>query len=91
MLQIFLAGYRPGPNKGPTISPNFLLRGARLLWFLIESGNGCSKQFCNPVYPDCSVFYLLVYDLFNFTMGYAVAKLVEALCYKPEGRGFESR
>jgi hypothetical protein len=23
--------------------------------------------------------------------GHAVAKLVEALCYKPEGRGFESR
>jgi hypothetical protein len=24
-------------------------------------------------------------------MGYAVAQLVEALCYKPEGRGFDSR
>jgi hypothetical protein len=23
--------------------------------------------------------------------GHAVAELVEALCYKPEGRGFESR
>jgi hypothetical protein len=23
--------------------------------------------------------------------GYAVAQLVEALCYKPEGRGFDSR
>jgi hypothetical protein len=23
--------------------------------------------------------------------GYAVAQLVEALCYKPEGRGFNSR
>jgi hypothetical protein len=26
----------------------------------------------------------------NITMGYAVAQLVEALCYKPEGRGFDS-
>jgi hypothetical protein len=25
------------------------------------------------------------------TGGYAVAQLVEALCYKPEGRGFDSR
>jgi hypothetical protein len=24
-------------------------------------------------------------------LGHAVAKLLEALCYKPEGRGFESR
>jgi len=24
-------------------------------------------------------------------MGHAVAQLVEALCYKPEGRGFDSR
>jgi hypothetical protein len=30
-----------------------------------------------------------MYALFN--MGYAVAKLVEALCYKPEGREFDSR
>jgi hypothetical protein len=28
--------------------------------------------------------------VFKF-MGHAVAQLVEALCYKPEGRGFESR
>jgi hypothetical protein len=26
-----------------------------------------------------------------YTTGYAVARLVEALCYKPEGRGFDSR
>jgi hypothetical protein len=24
-------------------------------------------------------------------MGYAVAQLVEAVCYKPEGRGLDSR
>jgi hypothetical protein len=70
MLQIFLTGYRPGPNKGPTVSQNYsyMLRGARLLWFLVGSEHGCSKQFYNPVYPDCSVFYLLVPELCNFTM-----------------------
>jgi hypothetical protein len=25
------------------------------------------------------------------SLGYAVAQLVEALCYKPEGAGFDSR
>jgi hypothetical protein len=25
------------------------------------------------------------------TIGHAVAYMIEALCYKPEGRGFESR
>jgi hypothetical protein len=29
--------------------------------------------------------------LYPYLRTYAVAKLVEALCYKPEGRGFESR
>jgi hypothetical protein len=29
--------------------------------------------------------------LYLLQMGYAVAQLVEALCYKPEGRGFDSR
>ena len=28
---------------------------------------------------------------YNITVGYAVAQLVEALRYKPEGRGFDSR
>jgi len=29
--------------------------------------------------------------LLNFYWGHAVAQLVEALCYKSEGRGFDSR
>ena len=29
--------------------------------------------------------------VYQLRMGYAVAQLVEALCYKPEGRGFDSR
>jgi hypothetical protein len=29
-----------------------------------------------------------IYYMYNM---YAVAQLVEALCYKPEGRGFDSR
>jgi hypothetical protein len=32
-----------------------------------------------------------VNDQHTFLEGYAVAQLVEALCYKPEGRGFDSR
>jgi hypothetical protein len=28
---------------------------------------------------------------YNFISGYAMAQLVEALCYKPEGRGFDFR
>jgi hypothetical protein len=33
--------------------------------------------------------YFVPYYLIN--MGYALAQLVEALCYKPEDRGFDSR
>ena len=29
--------------------------------------------------------------VYRYSMGYAVAQLVEALRYKPEGRGFDSR
>ena len=31
------------------------------------------------------------YDILQYRMGHAVAQLVEALRYKPEGRGFDSR
>ena len=31
------------------------------------------------------------FDKLRFSLGYAVAQLVEALRYKPEGRGFDSR
>jgi hypothetical protein len=29
--------------------------------------------------------------LYKYIPGYAVAQLAESLCYKPEGRGFDSR
>jgi hypothetical protein len=32
-----------------------------------------------------------LYIRYDYRKGYAVAQLVEALCYKPEGRGFDSR
>jgi len=32
-----------------------------------------------------------VVEVYNCLMGHAVAQLVEPLCYKPEGRGFDSR
>ena len=31
------------------------------------------------------------YTVYSLSGGYAVAQLVEALRYKPEGRGFDSR
>jgi hypothetical protein len=38
----------------------------------------------------CFIFYFLFISLLK-TLGYAVAQLVEALLYKAEGRGFDSR
>ena len=32
----------------------------------------------------------LLFDKHNLVAGHVVAQLVEALCYKPEGRGFNS-
>ena len=40
----------------------------------------------------CEAYILIHLGLISlFKEGYAVAELVEALCYKPEGRGFDSR
>jgi len=40
--------------------------------------------------PDAQNSYLFTYNTF-IKRGHAVAQLVEALRYKPEGRGFDSR
>jgi hypothetical protein len=38
------------------------------------------------------LIYITIYSIaIIIALGYAVAWLVEALCYKPEGRGFESQ
>jgi hypothetical protein len=37
------------------------------------------------------LIYIYIYSLNDEPLGHAVAHLVEALCYKPEGRGSESR
>jgi hypothetical protein len=58
-----------------------------------------SKQFCqsNKLHGITSQntvtlpFFLLFYSILWTERGHAVAQLVEALCYMPEGRGFESR
>jgi len=34
---------------------------------------------------------MVIFPVLTFLLGHAVAQLVEALRYKPEGRGFESR
>jgi hypothetical protein len=36
-------------------------------------------------------YYYYFITIIIIVVGHAVAYLVEALCYKPEGRGFESR
>jgi len=43
----------------------------------------CSKDFCRWI--------SLEIDLIGICLGNAMAQLVEALRYKPEGRGFDSR
>jgi hypothetical protein len=47
------------------------------------------------IYPELFAFYILSLVIFSLHQyleaGYAVAQLVEALRYKPEGRGFDSR
>jgi len=37
------------------------------------------------------IFFIVYYILYIHILGYAVAQLVEALRYMPEGRGFDSR
>ena len=37
------------------------------------------------------MLYYIFYILYQLIMGHAVTQLVEALCYKSEGRGFDSR
>jgi hypothetical protein len=39
----------------------------------------------------CISIILLLVAVVLVILGHAVAQLVEALCYKPEGRGFDSR
>jgi hypothetical protein len=45
------------------------------------------------LWPKKNMKYPVAF-LFQYTIrekGHAVAQLIEALCYKPEGRGFDSR
>jgi hypothetical protein len=37
------------------------------------------------------IIIIIIINGSNSVMGHAVAELVEALCYKPESRGFKSR
>jgi hypothetical protein len=53
-----------------------------------------SHNFLNPFkmsQGNCANFGHVNTNIANECRGYAVAQLVEALCYKPEGRGFGSR
>jgi hypothetical protein len=43
-----------------------------------------------PMY-GCEMWYLILTDVLVHTLEECDNMLVEALCYKPEGRGFDSR
>jgi hypothetical protein len=49
----------------------------------------CKKQF--EAFIKSNSFNINGFKIVYVSMGYAVAHLVEALRYKPEGRGFDSR
>ena len=53
------------------------------------------KQFFQPKHKtnssDMCKYIYIIYIYIKSLLGYAVAQLVEALRYKPEGRGFDSR
>jgi hypothetical protein len=57
---------------------NFNLRTVHFLRYIMHT----LLKIC------CTILYL---SLLHVSTGHAVAHLVEALCYKPEGRGFDSR
>jgi hypothetical protein len=71
-------------------SPNLPLR-----FSLRESLFEFCKVFARAVYSshllELELSPLLILGAFEIFRGYAVAQLVEVLCYKPEGRGFDSR
>jgi hypothetical protein len=53
----------------PTISAqiiNFVSDGNLVDFYVFMTV--VAVKFHNAVYPDCAVFYILVYDLFNFTV-----------------------
>jgi hypothetical protein len=54
---------------------------------LPEIESPASSPYRNSVWTELSRLCLSI----CIYMGHAVAQLVEALCYKPEGRGFDSR
>jgi hypothetical protein len=52
----------------------------------------CTTQVCDNIINGGSVPVILKLKYILHTVcGYAVVQLVEALHYKPEGRGFDSR
>jgi len=53
------------------------------------TGTGNNKTYTRNLVNTVTSIYKLVYYI--ILHGHAVAQLVEALRYKPEGRGFDSR
>jgi hypothetical protein len=57
-----------------------------LIWCGVSVGYWCSYGLLDPKYADTAVLYNS-----SIYRGHAVTQLVEALRYKPEGCGFDSR
>jgi hypothetical protein len=65
-----------------------MLEGRNLYLSLFVSYPACRYLVLSVVFFSFLVIPFLLYT-YLFYWGHAVAHLVEALCYKPEGRGFE--
>jgi hypothetical protein len=61
--------------------------------FLVDTFQWVSptKFFRIPYFPHLSQLPFKIYSYKTIFLGHAVAQLVEALRYKPEGSGFESQ
>ena len=48
-------------------------------------------KYCIAFNSICIIWVYYLFNFVTFIVGHGVAQLVEALRYKPEGRGFDSR
>jgi hypothetical protein len=60
-------------------------------WFCENIFGGVTYEMRIKCVPNIAMIMSLYLSNVLVTMGYAVAYWVEALCYKPEGRGFDSQ
>jgi hypothetical protein len=51
----------------------------------------CNNYTGNIIINNLEIKFIHIIIIIIIIIGYAVVQLVEALSYKPEGRGFDSR